>query len=136
MFFLFRIFLALNGRSKNKTWSFEENYRSIWQNLRIIPHIIKPGRIIATLQGSPLPNKSISSREWTPISCVTWSLPRNTTLARPKSPRRLPHKKISLVYHVLCTFGLFKMLRYWNERYITKTIFIQVCVTRFSVENV
>ena len=64
----------------------------IWRSPRIIPHIIKPGKITATLQGSPQPNKSTSLREWTQISLEIWNLLRNTTLVKVKLLRKLLHK--------------------------------------------
>ena len=61
----------------------------IWRSPRIIPHTIKPGKITATLQGSPQPNKSTSLREWTQISLEIWNSLRNTTLVKVKLLRKL-----------------------------------------------
>ena len=84
-----------------------------WRSPRIIPHIIKPGKITATLQGSPQPNKSTSLREWTQISLEIWNSLRNTTLVKVKLLRKLLHKwfttgnkSLKNLLLVLCLFPL------------------------------
>ena len=80
-----------------------------WRSPRIIPHIIKPGKITATLQGSPQPNKSTSLREWTQISLEIWNSLRNTTLVKVKLLRKLLHKWFTTGNKSLKIYPLFSV---------------------------